>query len=71
MKFLNNITGLFVGNDSKKRQIGMFFAGVALILNAFGYLDPEQFKAIMVILSAWIGVAFSMKLTKIGKAIKK
>jgi hypothetical protein len=36
-----------------------------------GYIEQEQFNAIMIIISAWVGVAFSAKLTKIGNALKK
>lgn len=70
MKLLNNVVGLFVGDDSKKRQMGMFASAIAMALYMTGVIDFEQFKAAMVLTSAWIGVAFSMKLTKIGKALK-
>jgi len=67
---IKNVIGLFVGENSKKRQMGMFGACIAIGAYMLGYIDYEQFKAVMVILSAWLGVAFSAKLTKIGKALK-
>ena len=70
MSLINNVVGLFVGQNSKKRQMGMIGACIAIGAYMLGYIDLEQFKAIMLLLSAWIGVAFSAKLTKIGKALK-
>jgi hypothetical protein len=63
--------GLFIGQDSKKRQMGMTAGAIAIALYMLGYLEQEQFNAIMIIISAWVGVAFSAKLTKIGNALKK
>jgi hypothetical protein len=68
---IKNIVGLFVGQDSKKRQMGMIAGSIAIGLYMLGYIDNEQFNAVMIIISAWVGVAFSAKLTKIGNALKK
>ena len=68
---IKNIVGLFVGQDSKKRQMGMIAWSIAIGLYMLGYIDNEQFNAVMIIISAWVGVAFSAKLTKIGNALKK
>jgi len=67
---INNVVGLFVGNDSKKRQMGMIAGSVTIGLYMLGYIEQEQFNAVMIIISAWVGVAFSAKLTKIGNALK-
>ena len=68
---IKNIVGLFVGQDSKKRQMGMIAGSIAIGLYMLGYIDNEQFNAVMIIISAWVGVALSAKLTKIGNALKK
>lgn len=70
MKLLNNIASLFVGENSKKRQIGMFFASAACIASLFGWITEQEFKLIMLFVGPWIGFAFSAKLTKMTKAAK-
>lgn len=71
MNMINNVVGLFVGQDSKKRQMGMIAGSIAIGLYMMGFIEQEQFNAVMLLISAWVGVAFSAKLTKIGNALKK
>jgi len=42
---IKNIVGLFVGQDSKKRQMGMIAGSIAIGLYMLGYIDNEQFNA--------------------------
>lgn len=66
---IKNIVGLFIGENSKKRQIGI---GIALVLSALYYLsiiDIELFKALMGLDGIFLGVAFSAKLSKLQKAM--
>jgi len=69
-KTVENLTGLFVGENSKKRNIG--FAGFALTFIAFqmNYIDAELFDTLVLVCAGWTGVAFSSKLTKLGDALK-
>ena len=71
MKFLNNITSLFVGENSIKRQIGMGLASMAILASLFGWITEQEFKLIMMLVGPWIGFAFSAKLSKLAKAAKK
>ena len=70
MKFLNSITGFFVGENSKKRQMGL---SVALGLSFAYYFDVitlDLYEAIMPFVVLWTGAAFSSKLSKLQTAIK-
>ena len=69
MGLVNNLVGLFVGQSSKKRQIGL---GIALGLSVFYYaniIDVELFKALMGLDVIFVGAAFSAKWTKLQKAV--
>ena len=69
MGLVNNLVGLFVGQSSKKRQIGL---GIALGLSVLYYanvIDVELFKALMGLDVIFVGAAFSAKLTKLQKAV--
>ena len=70
-KTVENLTGLFVGENSKKRNIG--FAGFAgsVILFQMGYIDGELFDTLILVCAGWTGIAFSSKLTKLGTSIKE
>jgi len=66
---VKSIVGLFVGQNSKKRQIGI---GLALLLSVVfytGYIDVEIYKSLMGFVVIWTGAAFSAKITKLQKAI--
>ena len=66
---VSNIVGLFVGQNSKKRQIGILIAVVLSFAYYFNYLDIEIYKALMGLDVLFIGAAFSAKLTKLQKAV--
>jgi len=70
MKLINNITGLFIGENSKKRQMGIFAGGMAMIAYLMGYIDYEHFKVAMFFVSFWTGAAFSARLSKMAKDLK-
>ncbi|ODS29850.1 MAG: hypothetical protein SCARUB_05050 [Candidatus Scalindua rubra] len=67
---INNIIGLFAGQNSKKRQIGIIAGFIATSLYVLGVIDFELFKFIMYGVGFWTGWAFSAKLTKMAKKLK-
>lgn len=69
-KAVENITGLFVGENSKKRNIGFGGFALSVFLYQLGYIDAELFDTLIVVCAGWTGIAFSSKLTKLGNAIK-
>ena len=66
-KLLNNVTNLFIGENSKKRQMGLMIAGVLMALNLFDIIDNETFKLFMQLDTLFLGVAFSARMTKMTK----
>ena len=66
---IRNLVGLFMGQSSKKRQLGILIAVVLSFLYYFGQLDIEIYKALMGLDILFIGAAFSAKLTKLQKAM--
>lgn len=70
MKLVNNLVGLFVGENSKKRQMGVFAGGIAMTCHLMGWISPEEFKVAMYLISFWTGIAFSNKLSKMAKDLK-
>jgi len=70
-KLVANIIGLFVGENSKKRQTGLMIAGALMLANLSGVLDDEMFKLLMEFDAIFLGLAFSAKLSKLTKATLK
>jgi len=70
-KTVENITGLFVGENSKKRNIGFVGFAVSVILFQMDYIDTELFDTLILVCAGWKGIAFSSKLTKLGTALKE
>ncbi len=65
------IISLFVGENSRKRQIGI---GLAILLSALyftGTITLDLYEALMPLVVLWTGAAFSAKLTKLQKAVTK
>ena len=69
MSLIKNITGLFVGQNSKKRQMGIGMAFATVGLYYFDFIDVATMKSLLGVVSLWLGVAFSSKLTKLGDAV--
>ena len=69
-KIAENVTGLFVGENSKKRNIGFAGFGLSVILFQMDYIDVELFDTLVLVCAGWTGIAFSNKLTKLGDALK-
>jgi len=67
---IKNIVGLFVGENSKKRQMGVIAGGIAMVCNLMGWITFEEFKVAMFFISFWTGMAFSNRLTKMAKDLK-
>ena len=70
MKFLNSISGFFVGENSKKRQTGLFVALGLSFAYYFDVITLGVYEAVMPFVILWTGAAFSAKLTKLQGAIK-
>lgn len=66
---IKNIVGLFIGENSRKRQLGILIAVGLSFAYYFGQLDLEIYKAFMGLDILFIGAAFSAKLTKLQKAM--
>ena len=69
-KTVENLTGLFVGENSKKRNIGFAGFAVSALLFQMDYIDVELFDTLMLVCAGWTGIAFSNKLSKLGDAMK-
>ena len=70
-KIVENITGLVVGENSKKRNIGFAGFGISVILFQMDYIDADLFDTLILVCAGWTGIAFSNKLTKLGKSLKE
>ena len=66
-KFLNNITSLFVGENSRKREIGMLIMCVIWFLYKKEQIDKETFEVFELLATTFTGFAFSWRLKKITK----
>ena len=69
-KTVENVTGLFIGENSKKRNIGFAGFAVSALLFQMDYIDVELFDTLMLLCAGWTGIAFSSKLSKLGDAMK-
>lgn len=69
-KTVESLTGLFIGENSKKRNIGFGGFAVSVILFQLGYIDSELFDTLVLVCAGWTGIAFSSKLSKLGEAMK-
>ena len=69
-KIAENVTGLFVCENSKKRNIGFAGFGLSVILFQMDYIDAALFDTLMLLCAGWTGIAFSSKLSKLGDALK-
>jgi len=70
MKWLNSIAGYFVGEDSKKRQIGLGAGLVCSMAYMMDYISLGVYEALMPFVIIWCGAAFSAKLSKLQSAVK-
>ena len=61
-------TGFFVGENSHKREIGVFLMAAFTILFQIGYLTPDQYEAVMGIVITLTGIAWNARINKIKKA---
>ncbi|KKK79733.1 hypothetical protein LCGC14_2830560 [marine sediment metagenome] len=69
--FIKSIVGYFVGESSKKRQMGLIAAFLFSFLYWQDVITLELFEAIMPFVVVWTGAAFSARLTKLQKAVVK
>lgn len=63
------ITSYFVGESSRKRQMGLAVAFVLSFLYWQGLITLDLYEATMPFVVLWTGAAFSARLTKLQKAI--
>jgi len=71
VKLINNLVGLFVGENSKKRQIGIFLAFLFSGLYWADVITLELYEAIIPFVILWTGAAFSARLTKLSNTVKQ
>ena len=69
-KIVENVAGLVVGENSKKRNIGFAGFAVTFLLFQMDYIDVQLFDTLILVCAGWTGIAFSSKLTKLGDALK-
>lgn len=68
---IKNVVGFFIGENSKKRQMGIGAFTLASLLYLFGVLDIELYKVFVTVIGLWTGIAFSAKMSKIsGKVVE-
>ncbi|MCK4577620.1 MAG: hypothetical protein KAU50_02445 [Candidatus Marinimicrobia bacterium] len=63
------IVGWFIGENSKKRQIGVAVAFLLSFLYFTDVITLEIYEATMPFVIMWVGAAFSARLSKIAKAV--
>lgn len=68
-KLVNNVTGLFVGEDSKKRQMGLIAMAVISVLYYFGVFPADLYNEAMFACLAWTGLAYRARMKKIMKSV--
>jgi len=71
MKWLNSITGFFVGEDSKKRQMGLAAGLVCSMAYMLDYISLDMYESFMPLIIIWCGAAFSSRLSKLQNAVVK
>lgn len=71
MNFINMLIGLFVGENSKKRQISVILGLVLIGANWLGYVPDELMPHLIGLIGIAFGLAVSTRLTKMHNAIKK
>ena len=69
-KIVENVTGLVVGENSKKRNIGFAGFAISVILFQMDYIDVQLFDTLILVCAGLTGIAFSNKLTKLGNSLK-
>ena len=67
--FIKSIVGYFVGESSRKRQMGLVAAFLLSLLYWQGVITLELYEATMPFVILWTGAAFSAKLSKLQKAV--
>jgi len=67
---IKNLVGLFVGENSKKRQMGLIAGLVLSLLYTFDYIALDLYESLMSLTVFWTGAAFSARLSKVSKAVK-
>ena len=67
---VSNVTGLFVGENSKKRNIGFAGFAVTAIMFQMDFINETLFDTLIMACAGWTGLAFSSKLSKLGDALK-
>jgi len=68
---LKNIVGLFVGESSKKRQIGIGAFTILSLSFLFGLVEIETYGVLVTLIGLWTGVAYNARFTKISKKVKE
>ena len=65
---IDNLVGLFIGKNSKKREIGFIVAAILMTLHLLGLIDQDTFLLAMEWDGVWLGIAFRAKIAKLAKS---
>ena len=68
---LKSITGFLIGENSRKREIGLFFAFLIMFAEALGWITPELAESLIPFVGLWLGVAWTARVSKMHKAMKE
>ena len=66
---VRKVTELVVGENSKKRQMGLGFAAILYVSFLLDFIDYNTLMSAIPLLGIYMGVAYSSKLTKLGKSL--
>jgi len=70
VNIIKSVVGYFVGEDSKKRQMGLGAAFAFSGAYFMDYISLEMYEACMPFVVLWTGAAFSAKISKLSNAVK-
>lgn len=60
--------GFFIGENSHKREIGVFLMAAFTILFQLDYLTSDQYEAVMGVVITFTGIAWNLRIKKIQEA---
>jgi len=66
-----NLVNLFIGENSKKRQMGVLMAIGLALLYKFNFITTDLFNTLWPLCLSWTGLAFYFRLNKLAKIVKK
>ena len=64
------IVGLLIGENSRKREIGLLLAFLVMFAEAMQWITPGVAEALIPFVGLWLGVAWTARINKMHKAMK-